>query len=197
MALGLTPAGLRPSGYRGYINYDEIKSNNKEVTTSFHWELRFTKKPLGVYFPPDRIMAIRLKEVTPPPLTFGGLNEVELHGWKLKQPGLNDYSGDFSGVYQDFVDQSIEYAFRELVYETDRPLDHTARPKADLLWDAELFQLNTQDYPVKKWVILDALLSGFEPTNTMDGTRTVGGTTNITWTAQMVYQVQMNIGVLA
>lgn len=196
MALSLLVPGLRASGYRGYINYDEVKNNNREVITSFHWELRFTRKPIGLYFPPDRTLAIRLKSCTPPTLSQAALNEVDLHGWKLKQAGLNDYSGECSGVYQDFQDQSVEYAFREVVYESDRPLDHTARPKQDMLWDGELFQLNTQDYPIKKWILLDGLLSQFDAPSTMDGSKQTGGEVTVAWSYQMNYLIQMNTNII-
>lgn len=188
MALSLA----RTTGYRGYIEYDQIKQNNREMTTSFHWELEFVRKPIGVYLPPDRIMKLRIKGVTPPPDATPTIEEAQLHGITLKQHGLVNRAGEFTFNVQDFIDQSVEYAFRELNYESDRPLDHTAKPKSEMLFDCRLTQLNNQEVPIKRWEILDGLLSGTDHTNTMDSSKSLLGDNSYTISYQMAYVVQMN-----
>lgn len=187
--------GSRSSGYRNWLNYNNVKGDNKEVETSFNWELVFTKKPTGIYLPPDMIMNTRLLQVTPPALAAGGLSPVAVGGgYQVYQPMLNDYNnGIFDATYQDFIDQSIEYAFRELVYEYDRPIDRTSKPKAECLWDAELYQLDSQDRPVKKYVMKDCLLETFNKTDTMDYSKTPGGQVTISWHAYIWWIEQMNV----
>lgn len=187
--------GERSSGYRTYETYENAKNDNAEVEQSFNWELRWDTKPTGVYIPPDITLAIRLQSVTPPQLQATPLQEIEVNGWKTQQFGLNDsYSGGtFSGEYQDYIDQSIEYCFREMVYESDRPEDHTQRPKAELIWSGRLFQLDSQDRPIKVYNMRDCLLSEYNKTEQYDHTKTAGGKITIGWTFGLCTVQQLNI----
>lgn len=186
--------GVRTSGYRGYVDYEKVKQDNRERATSFHWELTFTRKPSGVYLPPDTIMKIRFDEMTElPKINQGALLETELHGWKYFQYGQNDYSGGFGMKGIDFIDQSLEYAFREITYESDRPLDHTAKPKDELLWDAELIEFNNQDFPIHKWSMRDCLMETFDPQRQLNHGKDLNGEVTVTWKASMITEAQLNI----
>lgn len=185
---------IRTSGYRTYVDYDKVKQDNRERATSFHWQLDFTRMPSGVYIPPTTILQIRFAEMEEvPTVNYGDLLTTELHGWKFYQNGLNDYSGTFGAKGVDFIDQSLEYAFREMVYEADRPLDHTAKPKDELLWDAVLTQCNNQDVPIKKWVMRDCLLNKFDAPHTFNGQKDVQGDISVGWQSSLVTEVQLNV----
>lgn len=185
--------GLRTSGYRDYVNYNLAKQDNRERGTSFHWELIFTSKPTGIYLPPDTVMKLRIQKVDKvPKVEIGALLETEIHGWKFFQYGQNDYSGEFGVSGIDFIDESVEYAFRELCYETDRPLDHTAKPKAELLWDAELIEFNNQDIPIHKWIMKDCLVSEYSAEKTFDNKKELNGEFSVSWKASLITEAQLN-----
>jgi len=188
--------GNRTTGFRDYRTYELAKQNNAEVETSFNWDLRFITKPTGVYLPPDVTLLVRSKSCTPP--SAGVTNtpvEAEVGGgYKVRQPGMNEYTdGTFTLDVQDFIDQSVEYAFRNLLYEYDRPLDRTSKPKAECLWDADLYQLDSQDRPVKVYHMLDCLLTVMDKTDTMNSAKAQGGAITLTWTAQLYYIEQLNL----
>jgi len=187
--------GTRTSGYRTYTQYDLAKNDNKEFETSFNWDIEFIKKPTGVYLPPDLLIKLRLLNVQPPQFSLSPPLEAQVGGgYSVYQPGQNDYShGQFTATCQDFIDQSIEYAFRELAYEYDRPKDRTSKPKAELLWDADIFQLDSQDRPVKVYRCRDCLLSGFDKADQMDTSKTPGGIVTLSWQCQMFWIEQLNV----
>lgn len=186
--------GRRLSGYRMWHTYEKIKEGNKPLPNSFHWDLIIKRRPTWMYFPPEEIFHIRLISFTPPKYTPPSVEEKEIHGYKLKQYGLADYSGTSEGTSQDRLDYSIWTAFRELLYEADRPLDRTARPKQDFFWDCDVIQLDDMDYPVRKWVILDALLSDISDNITMDGTKSIIGEITFTFSYQLAYEVHLRTG---
>lgn len=187
--------GTRSSGYRTYMTYENAKNDNKEVETSFNWDINFIKKPTGVYLPPDLVIKLRILSVEPPTFSMGGVQPVQIGGgWVSLMPAQNDYtSGSFGLQVQDFIDQSVEYAFRELAYEYDRPKDRTAKPKSELLWDVDIFQLDSQDRPIKKYILRDALLSGFTKADAMDTSKTPGGMVQLQWAAGIWWIEQMNL----
>lgn len=186
--------GTRPSGFRQYIDYYKIRENNKPFPGSYNWQLKFITIPRYIYFPPYEIFCIRCKSFTPPEYSPPEVSSVELHGYTLKKYGLAQWAGECSGTWQDRLDYSIWTAFRELLYEVDRPFDRTSRPIQECYWDAELYQLSDQDVPVRKWVILDALLTGISDSKTFDGTKSPIGEGQFSLSYQMAYEVHLHTG---
>lgn len=155
-----------------YITRKDIREDNNDFKTSFHWELVVTKWPLAVYYPGDRMFKTRLVSVTPPAAPEIPINTENIHGFDILSYGQPSSSGILSGQFQDFVDQSIENLFLDWREKISDYEDKLGLPKTELVMDAELMQLDRELNPIKRWKMQTGLLSSFGGNETFNNEQT-------------------------
>ena len=156
------------------IKRSDIKSNNKEMLTSYHWDLVITKVPNAIYYPGDPIIQVRLKEVSGLPDRSPATLETKIRGFTLYQPGQMDNNA--AGVvftFADFEDQTIEAFILDYIYKSDNPSDHRSLHKQDLIMSCELFRLNSALEPVNKWILETGLITGSTLPNNYTSEKTI------------------------
>jgi hypothetical protein len=142
--------------------------NNADMLNQYNWDLKLITKPAGVYYPGDQIFYSRLKQVSGLPSMTHSVTEVDgPAGFKILQPGDVEHSdASIQLSFLDYEDSSIYYLFTDWMNKIQDPATKIGLPKAYVICDIELTQLNTQLKPVLKWNFETGMPVGFSGYNT-------------------------------
>lgn len=181
------------TGFRKYINFNDIAGDKEDIANSYHWELRIDSWPSSVYFPSDKIFKTRLTSCTPPSdPSISNIHEP-IMGHMISQSGDIDYSGTLQCTFQDFIDQSVAACFMQLRSKMVDPNTRNSLNKADLLIDATLFQLDRALNPIKQWNMKHGMLEAFDQGESFGGDHANLGKISVAIFFEHVEQALLNL----
>lgn len=162
-----------------YINYDNLRENNREFLRSDTWDFEFTIPAAAVYFPGNALLKRRMINVNPQfPVTLSQMTAV------IRQFSINQqvFSGTTSGTisidYMDFEDQAIMAWLDDWRDKIGGRKDRYAFRKEDVVAEGVLTIMNSSRRPIRKYTMYAMQLQdpgqGLNPQLTSDDAQNVG-----------------------
>jgi hypothetical protein len=144
----------------GYINYSDLREEDREFLRSDLWDLEWLEAPHAVYFPSNDLLRKRTTGVTP---SFSaGLTEIQaiIRQYKIRQTVLSGQSdGTITCEYVDREDQSI----RAFIHDWKEKLwglqDRYTFRKEDTVGTVKLTQFNSSRKPIASFIMHAVQLS--------------------------------------
>lgn len=138
-----------------------------DFATVYKWYLSIDTPPPGVAsFPDSDQLNFRCISADLPKLD-GQSIEVTLHGHKVKQPGIHNYSGTITLTFVETIDNLITEAFRqwrEACYESKTGIQ---KSNNDVKAVIRLTRLDRQDVEIYSYKLIGCYLETFDPGGTL------------------------------
>lgn len=150
-----------------FLNYQQIRENNKEFTRSDLWEIKFLTQP-KCYFPGHEFINQRCTAVTP-----GVPNDIqvlsqEIRGFTVHQAGRQTSSGSATVTFVDREDLAIRTWVEEWKNLMSDRNTLASNRKSTYVCDLEITYFNTSRVPISKITLYNCVLSNASPAE--DGT---------------------------
>lgn len=169
--------------YMDHINRYKVGGNNADILDQFNWDLIILSTPKAVYWPGNELFKSRLKKIGGLPSEISvEVNEVEgPGGFKILAPGDNT-SGNLVSITLDFLDYedcSIAFFGKDWSDKCQDPITKISRPKAELVMDIQVLQLNNARKPVKQWTLYNGIIESINTNESFDSKKNPNGAVSI------------------
>lgn len=151
-----------PSNILNYRDYNQVAENGREFPRSDIWEVKFLRRPAGVYVPSDTVINLRTNEVD---LGIPGdmsMIEQEVKGFTIHQAGIVKTNGVLSLTSIDREDFSLSFLKESWMQSMSTRRNHASGRKIDYSAEMQFILYNTNRVPIKEFVFYNLVLQDNE-----------------------------------
>lgn len=160
-----------------FLNYQQIRENNKEFTRSDLWKITFVTIP-ACYYPGNDFIDQRCTGISPGIPNNVGQFQHQIRGFSIHQATVQQTSSQASLTFVDREDMAIRTwieEWKQLMADRDTLKGNR---KETYTCDIEIMYYNTSRVPLYKLTLYNCMLTDASPME--DGTNEATSTSDIT-----------------